>query len=76
MSNILTLAASKVNPMPADFAAELRALADRIDAGEIKAFVGMAVAENYESLFPSSLQDSLELASLLQARCVARFGVS
>jgi len=71
MSNITVLKQS--NPMPDDFPSMLRALADRVERGEITSFVGAWSSENYEFLFPSSLSDSLVLATLLQRVAVDKF---
>ncbi len=61
-------------PMPDDFAAILRDLADKVDAGSVTSFVGMWVCDGvYEFTFPSSLNDSLVLATLLQQRAAAKF---
>jgi len=66
----------KSSPLPPDFPAVLRALADRVERGEIAAFVGaFSDGERFEFLYPSSLNNSLLLASLLQGRTVAKFGV-
>jgi hypothetical protein len=61
-------------PMPDDFPAVLRALADQVEAGQCTAFVSIAVVNGeYEMLFPSSLTDSLLLAALLQHRAASKF---
>jgi len=66
----------KGNPMPADFPGILRELADRVERGEVGAFVGCYHdGDRYEFLYPSSLNDSLVLASLLQHRTCAKYGV-
>lgn len=73
--NVVPIVSRKSSPLPADFPGILRALADRIESGEVTQFVGLAVSEEYEFLFPSSLHESLVLASLLQHRAAAKFGV-
>ena len=62
--------------LPEDFGDVLRKLATRCDAGEIHGFVGLAMSDQYEFLWPSSLHDSLVLSSLLQHRAAAKFGVN
>lgn len=60
--------------LPADTAAALRLLADQIDSGLVTSIVIAAVAgDTYEFHMPSSLHDSLVLASLLQTRCLEGF---
>lgn len=52
----------------------MRKLADQIEAGEVESLVVACVSNgNYEFHFPSSLTDSLVLASLLKARCIENF---
>lgn len=63
---------AKKSDIPSDFSGILRKLADRIDAGEITAFVGVAVSEEYEFLWPMSLCDSVMLSSLLNHRALER----
>ncbi len=72
MSNLTVL---KQTPrLPSDAAAQLRKIADSIDAGETTELCAAMVTNgSYEFLFVSSLTDSLVLASLLQHRCVERF---
>lgn len=72
----MTLSVVKIEPkksaLPSDFPDILRKLADRIEAGEVTAFVGVAVAEEYEYLWPMSLCDSVMLTSLLNHRALQR----
>lgn len=63
---------TKKSDIPSDFPGILRKIADRIEAGEITAFVGMAVSEEYEFLWPMSLCDSVMLSSLLNHRALER----
>jgi len=71
---VTVFALKPANKLPVDLPGQLRALADRIEAGEVTAFVAaMAANGNYEFLFASPDTDNLVLASLLQARCIERF---
>lgn len=66
----------KGNPLPDDFPDILRRLADRVERGEISSFVGMYAHDDiFEFLYPSCLRDSLVLATLLQHRTCAKYGV-
>ena len=66
----------KPAPMPGDFPSILRDLAGSVEKGQVTEFVCAAVIDgNYEFLFPSSLADSLLLATLLQHRCITRMQV-
>lgn len=72
MSNVRPLASPP--KLPADTSAHLRALADRVDRGEVTALViAMVDGGSYEFLMPSPLSKSLELATLLQHRCINKF---
>lgn len=62
----------KRSALPADLPGILRAIADRIESGEITGFVGLAVSEEYEYLWPMSLCDSVMLSSLLNHRALSR----
>lgn len=74
MSNITAL--KPANPMPADFPDALRALADRVQAGEVTGFVAAYwCADEMTFLWPSSLSDSLVLAAVLQQQAIDRYRV-
>lgn len=71
--NIVALP-KRSGPLPTDFPAVLRKLADAVESGLCTAFIGIAVVEgDYVTLEPSSLQDSLMLAALLQHGTAAKF---
>ena len=60
--------------IPADFAAQLRQMADDVEAGKVDSAVIAAVIDgNYTFVYPSSLADSLTLSTLLHAECIERF---
>lgn len=62
------------SPLPKDFPALLRAIADQVESGACTAFVGIAcIDEEYVTLEPSSLCDSLMLAALLQHGVAEKF---
>lgn len=64
----------KGNQLPADFPKILRDLADRAERGEIESFVGAFVLHGQFSFaLPSSLSDSLVLATLLKHHVLRRF---
>lgn len=59
-----------------DLSAQLRAMADAVDRGEIVDFVAAYTERGeYETFYASALDQSLVLASLLHRRCVDRFFV-
>ena len=70
--NIVPL--QKRSTVASDLSKMLRELADKVDRGEVENFV-CAYENNgeYEFLFPSSLVNSLLLASLLEFRCKQKF---
>jgi hypothetical protein len=56
-------------PTPSELAAELRALADRVEKGEIVGFAGVYDADDMLSyMTPTTLARSVFLASMLHAR--------
>lgn len=58
---------------PSDLSAELRALADAVDRGEILDMIG-AYTQNgsYCFLYGASLIDGIVMSSMLQANCLNR----
>lgn len=71
MTNLVQL--PKPEAMPRGFPGILREMADACERGEMTAFVGIAISNGeYSFVTPSSLQDSLFMASLLQHRCAQR----
>jgi hypothetical protein len=74
MSAKLTLLNAPQKALPADLPQALRNLASRVECGEVTEMVIAYVAgDEYEYMFPSSLTESLLLATLLQARCIDRY---
>ena len=64
----------KPRHLPGDVPARLRQLADDVEQGRVTAMaVGYVIDGGYEFMWPSSLVDSLTLASLMQASAVAKF---
>lgn len=62
------------NRLAGDLPGILRDLADAIEEGQVTSFVAAMERDGeYEFLLPSSLVDSLTLATLLQRRCTDRF---
>ena len=74
MSNITTL---KTLPLlPADLPRRLREMADDVESGRVTAMVVAYVFDgSYEYLWPSSLNDSLIISTLAQARAIDRYRV-
>lgn len=65
MTNIRVLDTGK--KLPADLSENLRELANKVDRGEITEFVaGYVINGEYEFLYPSSLNDSMILTSIMQ----------
>lgn len=60
------------NLLPADLPAQLRALAERIERGEINSMVVAYSDDSYRFLWSSSLADSLILTALAHACAVDR----
>lgn len=59
---------------PADLSRQLREIADAIDRGEITALVaGLVRTSGYDFVYGASYRDCLELAALLQYRCLRRY---
>ena len=58
---------------PADLSAHLRSVADAVDRGEVTAVVIATLGKEYEFHHGGSLSKCLELATLLQWRCLERF---
>jgi len=76
MSVKLTVLKSPRRALPADLPQELRNLASRVECGDVTEMVVAYCSGSdgdYEYMFPSSLQESLLLATLLQARCIDRY---
>lgn len=62
------------SPLPPDLPAQLRALADRVETGLVTEMViGWVERGDYSFLWPSSLNDSLILATLLQATAIDKY---
>ena len=61
------------SPMPADVPDRLRQLAADVESGRVTALViGLVCDDNYEFVWPSSLNESLLIATLLQASALDR----
>jgi hypothetical protein len=59
---------------PSGLSAELRSLADAIDRGEVTSVVAAYVnGGHFDFVYGASLSSGLELATLLQHRCIERF---
>lgn len=72
MSNLVALNAGP--RAPADLPEKLRALADAVERGECTAAVAASVkGGSFEFIYGASIRDSLELATILQARCIERY---
>lgn len=72
MTNLVRL---DVGPKaPSDLSKQLREIADAIDRGEITALVaGLVRSNGYDFVYGASYKDCLEIASLLQYRCLKRY---
>lgn len=72
MTNLVRL---NVGPRaPSDLSAQLREIADAIDRGEVTALVASMVRGNeFSFVYGASIRDSLELATILQSRCIERY---
>lgn len=72
MTNLVRL---DVGPKaPADLSRNLRDIADAIDRGEVTALVaGLVYNGGYEFVYGASYSACLELATLLQHRCIEKF---
>lgn len=72
MTNLVKLNAGP--KAPDDLSRILRELADAVDCGEITSLVaGYVKGEKYEFQHSASVKDGLELATLLQYRCIKRY---
>lgn len=61
---------------PSDLARQLRDIADAVERGEVVDLVAAYMQTGaYEFLYGTSLSTGLELATLLQHRCIERFKV-
>lgn len=59
---------------PPDLSREVREIADAIDRGEVTALVAALVrGSEFSFVHGASIRDCLELATLLQARCIERY---
>lgn len=58
---------------PASLAADLRAIADAVDRKEVVALVAAYMGKDYTFLYGASVRDGLELATLLQNKCLQRY---
>jgi hypothetical protein len=71
MDKVVTL--KTLPPLPPDLPARLREMADDVEAGRITAMiVGYVCDDCYEFLWPSSMTDSLTIATLAQASALDR----
>jgi len=60
-------------PLPTDLPARLRGMADDVESGRVTAMVVGYVSDGcYEFLWPSSMNDSLIIATLAQASAIDR----
>ena len=68
------VAASFGQKAPDNLAADLRKIADAVDRGEITAMVAAFVEKGeYSFHYAASISSGLELATLLQHRCLERY---
>ena len=72
MTNLVLL---DVGPRaPSGLSAQLREVADAVDRGEVTALVaGMVRGNEFSFVYGASIRASLELATILQARCIDRY---
>ena len=64
----------QMSKLPADLPGRLRQMADDVEAGSVTAMVvGYVCDDKYEFMWPSSLIESLTIATLLQASALDRF---
>lgn len=75
MSNLKVVQASfKAPSLPNDFAAMLRKIADDVDAGRVTAAAMAFIHDGtYMIVMPSSIEETLTLATLLHKRSVDAF---
>jgi len=72
MSNLVKL--TPPNPLPPDLPEKLRELADRVEAGKVTAMTATFLEDGYYNyLWPSSLTESLIMATLAQAQALDRY---
>lgn len=72
MTNLVAL---KAGPKaPPDLADQFRRLADAIERGEVTAAVVACIkGGEFEFVYGASIRDCLELATIMQARCIERY---
>jgi hypothetical protein len=72
MSNIVLLDAGP--KAPSDLSRQLRDIADAVDRGEVTGLVaGYFSGNEFEFLYGASIRGCLELATILQYRCIRKY---